>query len=196
VASYLDGDLIDLVSVPMGHVSIVSGLAAAFNVSESIAQRIDLEEMFRTAAGQPIVERARGVLRARQRAVFSAIRQQLESRGRSWRPEAGAVVTGVGASLPEVVGSAREALQMPVRLGIPSFPRQGYGNDLDVDSAAAVGIVALQARTFAAIARAGTVGAGSGLDDLAPQSATGRWTGVRPALTRWLRDFIPTDESG
>lgn len=172
IAVYLDGEVRELFSVPLGARSVET-MRRDLAVTAAYSQQ---RAAPRVAPGGHLVD------------LFHRIRQRLDDLDLGWRMAGGAVLVGGGAGEVGALGAAQRGLRMPVRLGRPAGPRFS-----DPRVAAAVGLALAQARLRPVTPAAAEV---FGMDEPPPdeREAVGpepMRPGLLPALGRWLREFVP-----
>lgn len=172
VAVYLDGQIRELFSMPIG-VRSVATLGRGVTPVASGARGYPAP---RTVPGGGMVD------------LFHRIRQRLDDLDLGWRLAGGAVLAGGGAGIDGVLGAAQRGLRIPVRLARPGGPRFS-----DTRTTGAVGLVLAQARLRPLEpAPEGVFGMDETLPDefeeVEPEPPR---PGLWPALGRWLREFVP-----
>jgi cell division protein FtsA len=134
VAVFEEGDLQHLAILPLGGVNITNDLAIGLKTDLDVAEKIKLQAAyvgsdkgvmkevsikhnketltFKTKEVQEIVE-------ARLDEIFELVDKELKKVDRSGKLPGGVVLVGGTAHLKGVVEYAKEALRLPVRIGIP-----------------------------------------------------------------------------
>ncbi len=87
------------------------------------------------------------IIESRLAEIFEFVNNELKLVGKSGQLPAGAVITGAGAKIPDIVELAKQELKLPVQLGIPDFSavesiNAEFENQLeDLEFAAAIGLL-------------------------------------------------------
>ncbi len=205
IAVFLKGQLYDLFAFPVGSRAITNDICAVLGLPFPSAEQLKRAGFTdRRGTGSASVARqntgnaaidartmefAREIAEARLLQVFTRIRQRLDEQDLGRRLPAGAVVTGGGARVTGLERIARRALDMPVRIGTA---RTGNGRAAanGPEAAAAVGVVSVQA-WFCPAEHPGHTDEQPPEHPPAEESQHQERTGKGPALTRWLREFVP-----
>lgn len=205
IAVFLNGQLHDLFSLPVGGWAITNDISAVLGLPFPIAEQLKRSgfsgERGTTAASSDgrgegderldarTVEFAREIAEARLLQMFERIRQRLDERELLRRIASGTIVTGGGARVAGLERIASRVLDMPVRIGT-ARTGDGHAAANGPEAAAAIGVVSVQAW----FRPANDIGPADGQPPEKPpveeQQGQER-TGKGPALARWLREFVP-----
>lgn len=205
IAVFLNGQLYDLFSFPVGSRAITNDISTVLGLPFPTAEQLKRAGFSdQRGTGTALAARkgatkegidartmefAREIAEARLLQVFTRIRQRLDERDLGRRISAGAVVTGGGARVAGLEPIAARALDMPARIGTA---RTGNGPTAanGPEAAAAVGVVSVQAW----LCPAEDTGSADEQPPEPPpveEPQAQERTGKGPALTRWLREFVP-----
>jgi cell division protein FtsA len=133
IAVYEEGDLHHAAVITMGSVNITNDLAIGLKTDLDVADKVKLEhasaveraknsakEVSVTVDGTKHTFDAREIdmiVEARLEEVFEQINKELARAGRAKKLPGGAVLTGGGSNLKSIADYAKEALQLPARVG-------------------------------------------------------------------------------
>lgn len=205
IAVFLNGQLHDLFSFPVGGRAITNDIAAVLELPFSTAEQIKRSGFAdqRGTTGAPAIrngtgkepvdartlEFARDIAEARLLQVFTRLHQRLNEQDLGRRISSGAVVTGGGARVAGLESIARRALEMPVRIGT-ARTGDGHAAASGPEAAVAVGAVSVQAWLCPA-EDAGPVMEQPPEQPPVEETPIQERTGKGPAFARWLREFVP-----
>jgi len=134
---YEEGDLVHTKVIPVGAEHITNDIAIGLRTSVDVAEKIKLE--YGTALPATITDKEEidlakidqneeqvidrkevaEIIEARLAEIFSLVDKELKKVGKSGQLPAGAVLTGGGAKLPDIVDFAKEELRLPAQIGMP-----------------------------------------------------------------------------
>ena len=147
-AVYEEGDLIDANVIPVGSSHITNDIAIGLKTTLENAEKIKCEHLDAdparvrdqvldlakisdgeqgTVSKKQVVE----IADARLKELFSMVRKEIKRIKRDAMLPAGAVLTGGGAKLKGIVQQAKENLDLPAQLGVPSLEVGGTIDKLD-----------------------------------------------------------------
>jgi len=136
-AVFEEGSLVHTAVLPIGagHVTndIAIGLRTSIDVAEKVKleygnalsggiskkEEIDLSQIDSQEEGFVSHYHVAEIIEARLEEIFSLINKELKAIGKSGLLPAGAILTGGGAKLPQIVELAKEMLGLPVQIGYP-----------------------------------------------------------------------------
>ncbi len=156
---YEEGDLVHTKVIPVGSEHITNDIAIGLRTSVDIAEKVKLE--YGTALPASITDREEidlgkidqneeqivdrkevaNIIEARLAEIFSLVDKELKKVGKSGQLPAGAVLTGGGAKLPDIVDFAKEELRLPAQIGMPQEVPVTVEKIDDPAFATAVGLV-------------------------------------------------------
>ncbi len=205
IAVFLNGQLHDLFSFPVGGRAITNDISAVLGMPFPSAEQLKrtgftnqrgsgAAPTARRNGGKEVLdartmEFAREIAEARLLQVFTRIRQRLDERDLGRQISAGAVVTGGGARVAGLEQIARRALDMPVRIGT-ARTGEGCAAANGPEAATAVGVVSVQA-WFCPAEDTGQAGGQPPEQPPVEEPQAQERTGKGPAFARWLREFVP-----
>lgn len=149
IVVYIEGNLSHSSVIPIGARNITNDLAIGMRISSESAEKIkhylsqaeplklknqdndkkskkndeielsglDLKEEIKTVSKKTLVE---GIIKPRLNEIFSMVAIELKKSGVADQTPAGLVITGGGAKTIGIVETAKRALSMPTRVGIPT----------------------------------------------------------------------------
>lgn len=137
IAVYEEGDLQHVAVLPMGGVNITNDLAIGLKTDLDLAERLKLEhavampamrhddhEMITVQLEKEVHEFPTRdvdmIVEARLEEIFEHVNKELKSIGRSAKLPGGVVLCGGTANMKGIAEYAKEALQLPARVGKPS----------------------------------------------------------------------------
>jgi len=159
ISVFEDGNILHSAVLPVGAGHITNDIAIGLRTSIDVAEKIKLE--FGTALAQEtnkkdkinisnIDQNEEGefsrkyiaeIIEARIEEIFSMVDKELKKVDRSGMLPAGAVLTGGGAKMPEIVKLAKKVLKLPVQVGFPK-ELDGVVDKVDNPSfATAIGLI-------------------------------------------------------
>lgn len=136
-AVFEEGNLIHVGVLPIGasHVTndIAIGLRTSIDVAEKVKleygsaladevdkkEEIDLSRIDSQEEGEVSRYHVAEIIEARLEEIFSLINKELKAIGRAGLLPAGAVLTGGGAKLPQIVELVKDTLGLPAQIGYP-----------------------------------------------------------------------------
>jgi cell division protein FtsA len=145
IAIFVDGAAYHTAVLPVGGINVTNDVAIGLRTSLNLAEEIKIkhgnaniaevepEELLNVAvlgeAGGQTIQRRKlcEIIEARMSEIYGLIREEVKRSGHAGMLPAGAVLTGGGSRLAGADVLAREALEMPVRIGSP----QGVGGLMD-----------------------------------------------------------------
>ncbi len=156
---YEEGDLLHTKVLPVGSEHITNDLAIGLRTSVDVAEKVKLE--YGTASPSAITDSEQvdlskidqneeqvinrreiaEVIEARLAEIFSLVDKELKKVGKSGQLPSGAVLTGGGAKIPEIVDLAKEELRLPAQIGMPEEVPVAVDKIDDPAFATAVGLV-------------------------------------------------------
>lgn len=137
IAVFEDGDLIHTSVLPVGagHITndIAIGLRTSIEVAEKVKlefgsaipeeiskkEEIDLSEVDSRETGSVSRQHIAEIIEARLEEIFGMINKELKAINKAGLLPAGAVITGGGANLPQIVDLAKNSLGLPAQIGFP-----------------------------------------------------------------------------
>lgn len=137
IAVFEEGTILHSVCLPIGGESVTNDIAIGLRTSIDTAEKIKIE--FGSVLPQEIAEREMidlssvskvdtqtvskrymaEIMQARYFEIFSLVKEQLKTIGRSGMLPAGALLTGAAVKAPGVLDLARDTLGLPVQMGFP-----------------------------------------------------------------------------
>ncbi|MFH0776073.1 MAG: cell division protein FtsA [Patescibacteria group bacterium] len=137
ISVFEEGVVIASFVLPVGGDSVTNDIAIGLRTSVDAAEKLKIE--YGTAkpadvsdretidlaaiskADSQVVERRQlaEIIHARYHEILSMVNEKLASIERDGQLPAGAVITGGGAKIPELIELARETLSLPVQIGFP-----------------------------------------------------------------------------
>lgn len=148
-AVYEEGELVDANVLPIGASHITNDIAIGLKTTLEIAEKIkcqhldadpnkvrdgeiDLAKLGNGGEeGKVSRKEVTDIADARLKEIFSMVRKELKRIKRDAMLPAGVVLTGGGAKLKGIVSQAKEYLELPAQLGIPSLEVGGTIDKLD-----------------------------------------------------------------
>ena len=137
LAVFEEGDLIHTAILPIGagHITndIAIGLRTSIEVAEKIKleygsaiadeigkkEEIDLADFDSQEVGTVLRHHVAEIIEARLEEIFLMVNKELKSIGKAGLLPAGAILTGGGAKLPQVVDLCKNILGLPSQIGFP-----------------------------------------------------------------------------
>ena len=149
-AIYAEGEIVDAGVLPVGSNYITNDIAVGLRTTLEMAEKIkremlevdkkkikdtDMLDLSKITGDQDEEKITKHKLfeiaDARLKEIFSMARKELKRNKLDGLLPAGAILTGGGANLKGIVSNAKEGLQLPVQIGIPSFEVGGMVDKLD-----------------------------------------------------------------
>ena len=93
------------------------------------------------------------IIEARVEEIFDKVDSELRKIDRSGKLPAGAIVTGGGAKLPEIIEHAKKRLRLPASLGVPNQVHSALDKINDPSFSTAVGLVLWGSQATSGISR-------------------------------------------
>ena len=154
VAIYEEGDLQYVGVVPAGSNNVTNDLAICLEINTEVAEEIKRRYVTGSFSGEKDVvvkvnreeltferEKVDEVVRARLEEIFEKVKKELRKAGYEKRLPEGAVLIGGGAKMRDMEVFAKQALEMSVKVGMPSG-LGGVANAIEKpEYAAAVGLM-------------------------------------------------------
>ena len=166
-----EGDVLHTAVIPIGSDHITSDIAIGLRVSIDAAEKIklsygsalslkvskrdeiDLNE-FEGEESNLISKRyVAEIIEARVEEIFDKVDSELRKIDRSGKLPAGAIVTGGGAKLPEIIEHAKKRLRLPASLGVPNQVHSALDKINDPSFSTAVGLVLWGSQATSGISR-------------------------------------------
>ena len=137
IAVFEDGDLIHTAVLPVGAGHITNDIAIGLRTSIEVAEKVKLEygsaipeevnkkeeinlsEVDSRETGSVLRFHVAEIVEARLEEIFSMVNKELKEIGKAGLLPAGAVITGGGANLPQIVDLAKNSLGLPAQIGFP-----------------------------------------------------------------------------
>ncbi|MFA5777327.1 MAG: cell division protein FtsA [Parcubacteria group bacterium] len=137
ISVFEDGDLVHTAVLPIGagHVTndIAIGLRTSIEVAEKVKlefgnaiseevgkkEEIDLSEVDSQESGVVSRYHVAEIIEARLEEIFGMVNRELKNIGKAGLLPAGAIITGGGAKLPQLVDLAKNVLGLPAQIGFP-----------------------------------------------------------------------------
>jgi cell division protein FtsA len=137
ISVFEDGDLIHTAVLPIGagHITndIAIGLRTSIEVAEKVKlefgnaiseevgrkEEVDLSEVDSQESGVVSRYHVAEIIEARLEEIFGMVNKELKNIGKAGLLPAGAIITGGGAKLPQIVDLAKNVLGLPVQIGFP-----------------------------------------------------------------------------
>jgi len=137
ISVFEDGDLLHTSVLPVGAGHITNDIAIGLRTSIEIAEKvklefgnaipeevnkkeeIDLSEVDSQESGMVSRYHVAEIIEARLEEIFLMVNKELKSIGKAGLLPAGAVITGGGAKLPQIVDLAKNVLGLPAQIGFP-----------------------------------------------------------------------------
>lgn len=137
ISVFEDGDLLHTAVLPVGAGHITNDIAIGLRTSIEVAEKVKLE--FGNAISQDINKKdeidlsevdsqesgfvsryhVAEIIEARLEEIFTMVNKELKNIGKAGLLPAGAVITGGGAKLPQIVDLAKNILGLPAQIGFP-----------------------------------------------------------------------------
>lgn len=164
VAVFEEGVLLGATMLPIGGDAVTNDVAIGLRTSVDAAEKLKIEYGSCNPADIPdretidlaaisktdsqVVERRQlaEIINARYHEIFSLVDEFLTGIERDKQLPAGAVLTGGGAKIPEVIELARETLGLPVQIGFPTDVDGVVDKIDDPTYATAIGLILHGAR--------------------------------------------------
>jgi len=159
ISVFEDGDLLHTAVLPIGagHITndIAIGLRTSIDVAEKVKvefgsavpgeigkkEEIDLSQVDSHESGLVSRFHVSEIIEARLEEIFTMVNKELKNIGKAGLLPAGAVITGGGANLPQIVDLAKNVLGLPAQVGFP-ISLGGIMNKVDDPSfSTAIGLV-------------------------------------------------------
>lgn len=198
VAVYEEGDLLHTVVLPVGQMHITNDIAIGLRCSIDTAEKVkvayghtdpkavDKLEEINLAHIDPSEEEVAmrtyvvEIIEARLEEIFDLVRGELKKIGRDGKLPAGIVLTGGGSKIPGIADFTKQALRLPVMVGIPQNINTIIDRVDDPGFATSVGLL-LWGSKFHNPYGGGLGGGFRGLLD-SPKVDT---------VKRWFKSFLP-----
>lgn len=137
MAVFEDGDLLHTAVLPVGSGHITNDIAIGLRTSIEVAEKvklefgsaipgdigkkeeIDLSQVDSQESGSVSRYHVAEIIEARVSEIFTMVNKELQNIGKAGLLPAGAVLTGGGANLPQVVDLAKSILGLPAQIGFP-----------------------------------------------------------------------------
>jgi cell division protein FtsA len=137
LAVFEEGDLIHTAILPLGagHITndIAIGLRTSIEVAEKIKleygsaiaeeiskrEEIDLSQFDSQEVGTVLRHHVAEIIEARLEEIFMMANKELKSIGKAGLLPAGAILTGGGAKMPQIIDLAKNILGLPTQIGFP-----------------------------------------------------------------------------
>jgi cell division protein FtsA len=197
MTAYEEGDLVHTRVLPIGSEHITNDIAIGLRTSVDVAEKIKLE--YGTALPETITEKEEidlskidqneeqvvdrkeisNIIEARLAEIFSLVDKELKKVGKSGQLPAGAVLTGGGAKLPDLVDFAKEELRLPAQIGVPQEVPVTVEKIDDPAFATAVGLVLWGAGTEVKSGRFSVGGIQTSVNDTVGK------------MKKWFKTFLP-----
>jgi len=182
ISVFEEGVVIASFVLPVGGDSVANDIAIGLRTSVDVAEKLKIE--YGTAkpadvsdretidlsaisrADSQIVDRRQlaEIIHARYHEILSLVNEKLETIERDGQLPAGAVITGGGAKIPELIELARETLSLPVQIGFPTGVDGVVDRIDDPAYATAVGLIFFGAKGSSRSYSVGNVDFGRALD--------------------------------
>lgn len=138
LAVFEESELIHAAVIPVGSNHITNDVAIGLRTSIEVAEKvkleygraisreinkkdeIDLSKIDSNEEGVVSHHHVAEIIEARMEEIFSMINKELKSIGKAGLLPGGAVLTGGGAKLPQLVELAKETLRLPAQVGYPT----------------------------------------------------------------------------
>lgn len=197
-----EGNLVHTGVLPLGAAHVTNDIAIGLRTSVEVAERIkltygnalakevnkkediDLAQVDSQEEGVVSRFHVAEIIEARLEEIFILINKELKAIGRAGLLPAGAVLTGGGAKLPQIVELAKDSLGLPAQIGYP-LQLGGILDKVDDPSfAVAVGLI-LWSRENGPVGKSGVYGT-----KLLNNIARGGGDTVKK-IREWMRKFFP-----
>jgi len=137
ISVFEDGDLVHTAVLPIGagHITndIAIGLRTSIEVAEKVKlefgnaiseevgrkEEVDLSEVDSQESGVVSRYHVAEIIEARLEEIFGMVNRELKNIGKAGLLPAGAIITGGGAKLPQLVDLAKNVLGLPAQIGFP-----------------------------------------------------------------------------
>lgn len=176
VAVFEEGDLQHVAVLPVGSMHVTNDLAIGLKTDLDVAEAVKLQHVSvgsKKEGSEEVSVEVNGeshsfsasdvqeIAEARLDELFEMVNAELKSIGKSARLPGGVVIVGGGAELKGIAECAKEALQLPARVGrLSGF--SGVADNLDSPAyAAALGLMLLDIETLHTVPRAAQTDSGS-----------------------------------
>ena len=138
LAVFEEGELAHVSVIPVGASHITNDIAIGLRTSIETAEKvklkygsifpeeigkkeeIDLFKLDSQEEGTVLRRHVAEIIEARMEEIFDLVNKELKSIGKAGLLPAGAVITGGGAKLPQMVEFAKESLGLPAQIGFPA----------------------------------------------------------------------------
>lgn len=200
IAVFEDGDLIHTAVLPVGagHITndIAIGLRTSIEVAEKVKlefgnaipeeiskkEEIDLSEVDSRETGFVSRHHIAEIIEARLEEIFGMIDKELKKIDKSGLLPAGAVITGGGAKLPQIVDLAKNSLGLPAQIGFP-INLGGMMNKVDDPSFSTVIGLLVWSETQGMNSQKGTRGVLGGISNTTEDTVK--------KIKKWMEKFLP-----
>lgn len=200
IAVFEDGDLIHTAVLPVGagHITndIAIGLRTSIEVAEKVKlefgnaipeeiskkEEIDLSEVDSKETGFVSRHHIAEIIEARLEEIFGMIDKELKKIDKSGLLPAGAVITGGGAKLPQIVDLAKNSLGLPAQIGFP-INLGGMMNKVDDPSFSTVIGLLVWSETQGMNSQKGTRGVLGGISNTTEDTVK--------KIKKWMEKFLP-----
>ncbi|NIM46819.1 MAG: cell division protein FtsA [Candidatus Aenigmarchaeota archaeon] len=143
IAVYEEGDILFTAILPVGAAHITNDIAIGLRTSVDIAEkvklkygqsstkkiagkeRLKLSEFSENEEGEFTKKHLAEIIEARLSELFQMVKLELRKVGKDGMLPAGAVLTGGGAKLQDLVDFAKDSLKLPAQIGYPSQNLKG-----------------------------------------------------------------------
>lgn len=137
IAVFEDGDLLHTTVLPVGAGHITNDIAIGLRTSIDIAEKvklefgsafpeevgkkeeIDLSQIDSQESGVVSRHHVAEIIEARAEEIFTMAQKELKKIGKAGLLPSGAVITGGGARMPQIVELAKDILGLPAQVGFP-----------------------------------------------------------------------------
>jgi cell division protein FtsA len=137
VAVYEEGELLHATILPVGSGHITNDIAIGLRTSVEVAEKVKLEYGSATVndigrreeinlgqfdsleSGSVSRHHVAEIIQARLEEIFTMVDKELKSIGKAGLLPSGAVLTGGGSKLPQIVDLAKDILRLPIQVGFP-----------------------------------------------------------------------------
>lgn len=179
-----EGNILHLAILPIGGAYITNDLAIGLKTSIDVAEKvkleytkkdqIDLSKISDEEEGVVSKEKINDIIEARVSEIFALVNKELKKINRQKLLPAGAVLTGGGAKMANIIEKAKEYLSLPARIGQPTDLKGIADEVLDPTFATAVGLLL------------------SGLEqEGSDKEKTSVLSNLSNKLKKYLRNFLP-----
>lgn len=192
-AAFIDAQLADVFSVPLGRKPLIAELASACSVSEEVVRKLDLNLLLERVPDDPIAKRVRTVVSAWGTALFTAVRHRLDDLDITWRLQSGIVIANRKRLFPRLDEQATRVVGTPGRFAVSELLSERVSG-ASAGSFAALGLIPMQWSAWQL-----KLGETAEDESVLPPSTVVRNAepahrdGMGKAIGRWLREFVPAD---